>query len=325
MHERLGRSSQHLACVYASANSSHEVIEAFFISAAGQAAGIMICEPEKYPAVKKRIAGTGCGPISFFDVNVGLSQVMGPDGVDAERAASYFMKVLRDAQSASGGGAIRIYGEMGDQLCRQKKYAAALQIEGLADLLLSAEPDTSILCGYSTETFGSEEGVAHFGDIFSQHDDVIRAERFVASRRPAVEVAPGLGVAGATDIASAGSKPNVYIIDDDPSVRTAVLRFLQAKEMNVLAFESAEAFLAQLPELPPGSLLVDVQLPGISGFDLLNRMAHDGICWPAVVFSGAHEEHGAAASAGLGPDRYLRKPFDPDVLLQALHLTDLKP
>jgi FixJ family two-component response regulator len=120
---------------------------------------------------------------------------------------------------------------------------------------------------------------------------------------------------------TAKPKPNVYVIDDDPSVRSALVRFLLANGMEVLAFDTAEAFLAQLPQLAPGSLIVDVQLPGMSGLDLLTKMACDNIRWPALVLSGAHEGNEAAVAALLGPNRYLRKPFDPKIVLQALHLS----
>ncbi|HET7084477.1 MAG TPA: response regulator [Rhizomicrobium sp.] len=324
VHDLSRGSGQHLASAHGNPASCHEVVKAFFTASAGRITAIMICQPETHLAVEKSMTGGKCGParISFFDVNAAVSQVMGPDGVDTERAASYFAQMLRDAQSESGGGAIRIYGEMSDLLCRQKKYAAALQLEGLADLLLSADPQASILCGYSTKNFENDEGLAHFGKICAAHNDVIRAESFVASLRgPAAKQAgpdltPGVGETGT--VARPVSKRNVYLVEDDPSVRNAILRFLQAKEFDVLAFETAEAFLAHLPGLAPGSLILDVQLPGISGFDLLNRMACDGIGWPAVVFSGAHEDQGAAALAA--PHRYLRKPFDPDALVRALQL-----
>jgi len=116
----------------------------------------------------------------------------------------------------------------------------------------------------------------------------------------------------------------VYVIDDDPSVRNALLRFLSLKGMQATGFETAERFLAELPGLAAGALVVDVQLPGISGLELLAQLARGGIDWPAVVISGSHEGHDDAVTRALGPDRYLRKPFDPDGLLRVLSAAGIR-
>ena len=112
----------------------------------------------------------------------------------------------------------------------------------------------------------------------------------------------------------------VYVIDDDPSVRNALIRFLASKGMTVSGFAGAEEFLAELARLPAGGLIVDMQLRGMSGLEMLRQMARAGTHWPAVVISGSHEGHEAAVSLELGPGRYLRKPFETEDLLRALHL-----
>ena len=118
--------------------------------------------------------------------------------------------------------------------------------------------------------------------------------------------------------------PAVYIIDDDPSVRNALLRFLTMQGMTALGFDTAEQFLEQLPGLAAAALIVDMQLPGMSGLALLGQLARDGIHWPALVISGSHEGHEEAVSRELGLGRYLRKPFDPDALLRALHAAGIR-
>ena len=115
-----------------------------------------------------------------------------------------------------------------------------------------------------------------------------------------------------------GPQQTVYVIDDDASVRNALVRFLAMKGMHALGFATAEQFLEQLPRLGPGALIVDVQLPGLSGLELLDRMARAGRDWPALVISGSHEGHEEAVARDLGLGRYLRKPFDPETLLRAL-------
>ena len=88
--------------------------------------------------------------------------------------------------------------------------------------------------------------------------------------------------------------------------------------MEVNAFESAEVFLAELDKLPCGSMIVDIQLSGMDGLELLGKMARAGKRWPAVVISGSLAGHEDAVTLDIGPDRYLRRPFDVDALLRAL-------
>jgi len=119
-------------------------------------------------------------------------------------------------------------------------------------------------------------------------------------------------------------KQTIYVIDDDPSVRNALTRYLTLIGMDVRSFGTAEGFLAELTGLPAGSLIVDMELPGVSGLELLLQMARAGFHWPAVVISGSHEGHEEAVSAELGPNRYFRKPFDPEALLRALKSAGIK-
>jgi len=116
----------------------------------------------------------------------------------------------------------------------------------------------------------------------------------------------------------------VYIVDDDPSVRNALTRYLAVIGMDVMGFDSAEQFLAQLAGLPAGLLIVDMQLPGICGLQLIREMARAGIHWPTVVISGSHEGHEDEVALEVGPDRYLRKPFDAEALLRALHFAGIE-
>ena len=303
-------SRRHLAQVYGNPTCSPDVVEAFFVTPAVPITAIMICEAQTHAAVQERIENT---PIAFFDAHMALPRIMGPSGLDALRGANYFAEVIARARAAGGEGPLRIYGELADLLCRQENFAAALELEGLADRLLSSEPEAAILCGYAAENFGSEEGAAQFGRICAKHDHIVRAENFAQPRQ-------GAKVAEKHQPGDQGfARQTVYIIDDDPSVRNALLRFLAVKGMKARGFETAEHFLAELPGLAAGAMIVDMQLPGMNGLELLGQVARAGIDWPAVVISGAHEGHEDAVARALGQGRYLRKPFDPDALLSALH------
>jgi len=63
----------------------------------------------------------------------------------------------------------------------------------------------------------------------------------------------------------------VYVIDDDASIRRSLNRLLTSSNWTVRTFDSGEAFLAELGELSLGCLIVDVELKGMSGLDLVRQ------------------------------------------------------
>jgi FixJ family two-component response regulator len=110
----------------------------------------------------------------------------------------------------------------------------------------------------------------------------------------------------------------VAVVEDDPSVRTALRRLLQAAGHQVHPFASAEAFSRRPGQDRPACLVLDVQLPGASGLDLARSLAAAG-CPPPVVFITGHADQAAAARA-LAHDAadVLLKPFDGQALVDAV-------
>lgn len=115
-------------------------------------------------------------------------------------------------------------------------------------------------------------------------------------------------------------KPTVIVVDDDESVRKAMKRLLVSNGYEVVTFESAEELLLSNPVWDKACLLLDIRLPGMSGFDLYARLLSAGVECP-VIFMTAHadaqwlekaEEGGAMA--------FPRKPFGEQSLLSALAL-----
>jgi FixJ family two-component response regulator len=127
------------------------------------------------------------------------------------------------------------------------------------------------------------------------------------------------GAAGrAPGAAGTGGPLSVAVIDDDPSVRTALRRLLQATGHAVQTFASAEEFLRRPERDRPACLVLDVQLPGASGLDLMRSLAAAG-CPPPVVFITGHADQAVAARA-LADDAadVLVKPFDGQSLVDAV-------
>lgn len=108
---------------------------------------------------------------------------------------------------------------------------------------------------------------------------------------------------------------HIAVVEDDGNVRTALRRLLCAIGHDVRLFASAEDYLAQ--DVAPDCLILDVHLPGLSGFELEERVRRSGVA-TAVVFITGYDSP-AAREAFLRVRRpWLRKPFDEGLLLDAI-------
>ena len=110
----------------------------------------------------------------------------------------------------------------------------------------------------------------------------------------------------------------VCIVDDDASVRNAVRRLLTSAQYRVLTYASAEEFQKVDFKRSPGCLILDIRLPGISGFELQEELIAAGVRMPVIFITG-HDRAGMEERAmRLGATAYLRKPFDDEALLGAI-------
>ena len=116
---------------------------------------------------------------------------------------------------------------------------------------------------------------------------------------------------------SAGA-PRVIVIDDDPSVRTSMVRLLRTAGDEVEALGSARAFLERPPTAVPACLVLDVRLPALTGLELQGLLASTGR-GPAIVFITGHPDVPASVSAMKGGAvDFLTKPVRAQDLLEAI-------
>jgi FixJ family two-component response regulator len=94
------------------------------------------------------------------------------------------------------------------------------------------------------------------------------------------------------------SNPNIYVavVDDEESVCRSMSRLLRAAHFQPISYSSAEAFLADTKHPKFDCLVLDVQLKGISGLDLSQRLAAGNDATP-IVFITAHEDPSVRAQA----------------------------
>jgi FixJ family two-component response regulator len=110
----------------------------------------------------------------------------------------------------------------------------------------------------------------------------------------------------------------VAVVDDEDSVRRALRRLFLAAGIDVETFASGQEFLASLTARRPDCAVLDLRLPGLTGFDVQERLVADGIRLPVVIVSG-HSQPGIAERAlAAGAAAFLRKPLDDESLLNAV-------
>ena len=113
--------------------------------------------------------------------------------------------------------------------------------------------------------------------------------------------------------------PTVFVVDDDPSVRTAVQRLLASVGLPCETFANAADFLARTARGVSGCLVLDVRMPGASGLDLQRVLNQTEMDLP-VIFVTAHADVPLTVRAMKGGAlEVLTKPFDDQALLDAVY------
>jgi len=117
----------------------------------------------------------------------------------------------------------------------------------------------------------------------------------------------------------ATTKPRIAVVDDDASVLKALARLLTARSLAAKTYLSAHEFLASLPDALPDCLIVDLQMPKMTGLELMHHLAREGIDIPTIVIT-AHNEVGARERCELaGAVAFLAKPLQETVLFAAIN------
>ena len=111
----------------------------------------------------------------------------------------------------------------------------------------------------------------------------------------------------------------ITLVDDDPSLRSAVSRLLRSNNYTCAVYESAESALADPEVASADCLVLDVQLSGMNGFDLRDRLRELGRLTPCL-FITAHADTGSAEwKQSVGDSPCLAKPFEESQLLAAIN------
>jgi FixJ family two-component response regulator len=112
----------------------------------------------------------------------------------------------------------------------------------------------------------------------------------------------------------------IAVVDDEPPMRTMLGRVLRLADYRVTAFASGEDFLASLTDRLPACAILDVHMPGLSGFQVQAKLRAANIPLPIILITASDDVALDRSASESGVVCMLRKPFSNDNLLQALSI-----
>ena len=119
------------------------------------------------------------------------------------------------------------------------------------------------------------------------------------------------------DHSTLSKDPMISIVDDDESVRESTKALVRSLGYGARTFSSAEEFLGSNPD-DAGCLIVDVQMKGLSGVELHERLIAEGRQVPVIFITGFPDERTRNRALEAGAIAFLRKPFSDEKLTNSI-------
>jgi len=118
------------------------------------------------------------------------------------------------------------------------------------------------------------------------------------------------------------ARKSILIIEDDRTTQNIIRHFLEKNGFAVASAGDAEEGLRQAREKPPALILLDLMLPGMSGFQVLSRLKQDAALAPipVVILSSLTQEDDIMKALTSGAVDYITKPLSPSVLVTKIKL-----
>ena len=107
----------------------------------------------------------------------------------------------------------------------------------------------------------------------------------------------------------------IYVVDDEKDIREIVRSYLEKEGYVVNEYENGEDALAALNSQVPDMLVIDIMMPGMSGFELCNEIRKKANT-PIIIVSARDEELDRILGIEMGADDYIPKPFSPREMIQ---------
>ncbi|MBA8801180.1 response regulator transcription factor (plasmid) [Agrobacterium sp. 33MFTa1.1] len=114
------------------------------------------------------------------------------------------------------------------------------------------------------------------------------------------------------------SRQRVYVIDDEPNLRASLLNFFESVQIEAVGFGSAEEFLSEADGESAGCILLDIQMPGMTGLELQAELSHRGNPMPIIFITGNGSVSVSVSAMKAGAFDFLLKPFNSQAVVDAI-------
>ncbi len=125
-----------------------------------------------------------------------------------------------------------------------------------------------------------------------------------------------------SDAVFEGASPNrrIAVVDDDPEIRKALGRLLRGRGFEVVPFASGEEFLGSIRSLSFDCILLDLEMPGVGGMEIQEKVRESGLPLPVVFLTGHGDIPTTVRAVKAGAIQFLTKPVERSELFAALRL-----
>jgi FixJ family two-component response regulator len=113
-------------------------------------------------------------------------------------------------------------------------------------------------------------------------------------------------------------RPLIAVVDDEESVRKSLRRLLVASELDATVYASGQEFLDSLGARQPDCLVLDLQMPGLTGLEVQRALAGARVRFPTIIITAHDEPETRARCLAAGVVAYLCKPLHDELLLDAI-------
>jgi two-component system, LuxR family, response regulator FixJ len=113
-------------------------------------------------------------------------------------------------------------------------------------------------------------------------------------------------------------EPVVHVIDDDAALRESFEMLLEFQGIKVHSYASAEEFCRKAAPLPIDCLIIDIDMPGASGVDLLDLLRTNGVITPALFITGRRISENLRSAADRLAAAFFEKPILPEELISTV-------
>jgi FixJ family two-component response regulator len=113
-------------------------------------------------------------------------------------------------------------------------------------------------------------------------------------------------------------RPLIAVVDDEESIRKSLRRLFLAAQLDTVVFASGQEFLESLRLRQPDCLVLDLQMPGLTGLEVQRVLTGTGVRFPTIIITAHDEPETRARCLAAGATAYLCKPLHDEMLLEAI-------